>query len=78
MPAWNATSYFDQDEWDTGGGPFTAETLIELGLEDITNSKPEFIDACSTGDILGFYRDAARTLRRADFEAGDEVWLSTI
>ncbi len=78
MTTRNVTGLFSQSAWDSGSGPFSDATLIELGLEDITSTNQHYLDACGTGDILGFYRDGSGQIWRADFEAGDEVYLTKI
>lgn len=78
MTTKNLTGYFNQTEWNNGGGPFDDQTLRRLGLKDITQTREDYIDACSSGDILGFYLDADNAIWRADLESGDEVWLTQI
>ena len=78
MTTKNLTRYFNQTSWDNGAGPFDDKTLTKLGLVDITQTCEDYINACASGDILGFYRDADNITWRADFEAGDEVWLTQI
>ena len=74
----DVTDLFDQSEWDNGGGPFTAETLIDLGLKDITGSHIALVEYCGLGDIGGFYQAKDKSLWRADVDPDDSLTLTQI
>ena len=53
----DVTEFFSQEDWDSGCGSLSSETLEALGLEDVTRDERWFSNFESDGQRLGAYRD---------------------
>lgn len=62
------TGCFEIDEQDIYDGGISDEMLAELGLTDVTYSRPEFLHDCeiNNGYTLGYYEASDGTIFRLD------------